>query len=214
MTVVTKGTVWQTSQEILNDKRCRNLWTAIVYCSLALMHIWGKGGGVPSIGHLMKFTHRNFPFYWLGCFFVVGVDRLRLLQLRPANLQWVIWVVGSNPAVFHNKFVFSFKLKRLALEWTYPAWNITELWYKNRKQFFLLCKFHKGKKGLPPMGSNADPCVLRRVAQLLRLHAAFIHCLHFIYAHKFACIRSYKLCHSGNPPGQSCYIYFDLFISW
>ena len=80
------------------------------------MHIWGKGGGVPSIGHLMKFTHRNFPFYWLGCFFVVGVDRLRLLELRPANLQWVIWVVGSNPAVFHNKFVFSFKLKRLALE--------------------------------------------------------------------------------------------------
>ena len=77
-----------------------------------------------------------------------------------------------------------------------------------------MCKFHEGIKGLRPMGSNADPCMLRRVAQLLRLHAASKHCLHFIYAHKFACIRSYKLCHSGNPPGQSCYIYFDLFISW
>ena len=63
-----------------------------------------------------------------------------------------------------------------------------------------LCKFHNGRRGLPPMGSNADPCMLRRVAQLLRLHAVFIHCLHFIYAHKFAFIRSYKLCHSGNPP--------------
>ena len=28
-------------------------------------------------------------------------------------------------------------------------------------------------------------CMLRRVAQLLRLRAAFIHCLHFIYVHKF-----------------------------
>ena len=77
----------------------------------------GGGGGVPSIGHLMKFTHRNFPFYWVGCFLWLGLMlyRLRLLLLRPANPQWVIWVVGSNPAIFHNKFVFSFKLKRLAL---------------------------------------------------------------------------------------------------
>ena len=43
----------------------------------------------------------------------------------------------------------------LALSWTSPAWNI-DIKAENSST---LCKFHKGRKGLRPMGSNADPWI-------------------------------------------------------
>ena len=59
---------------------------------------------------------------------------------------WTIWVVGSNPTVFRINF-FSFRLKRLEIssKCDIKAGNSSTL-----------CTFHEGRKGLRPMGSNAD----------------------------------------------------------
>ena len=147
----------------------------------AYMH--NRGGGpidrvAPSDMHLMKFTHRNFPFYLLGLSY--SVQQI----LSGSSGSWVRILLS-----FITNLFFLSNWRDLHF-YEHIRLEISPKCDTNAENSSTLCKFHNGRKGLPPMGSNADPCVLRRVAQLLRLHAAFIHCLHFIYAHKF-CVHTF-----------------------
>ena len=73
---------------------------------------------------------------------------------------WTIWVVGSNPTVFRINF-FSFRLKRLEIssKCDIKAGNSSTL-----------CTFHEGRKGLRPMGSNADLVYICLTDDTLGLH--------------------------------------------
>ena len=98
---------------------------------------------------VFPFTYQALPLLirqfrnWLGPFFGLGyLNYFSSIQqilsgLVVSVVYWTIWVVGLYPAIFRISF-FSFKLKRLALSWTFPAWNIIWVWYKSRKQFYLV----------------------------------------------------------------------------
>ena len=187
--------------------RILQLGRIFAICSWALMHLGGRGGGGgchrsrSPFGHLMKFTHRNFPFYLLGLstvsklvrlFFCgwgwcyVYLDYYHSVQqiLSGSSGSWVRILLS-----FITNLFFLSNWRDLHFH-EYIRLEISPKCDIKAENSSTLCKFHEGRKGLPPMGSNADPCTLRRVAQLLRLHAAFIRCLHFIYAHKF-CVHTF-----------------------
>ena len=61
--------------------------------------------------------------------------------------------MGSNPAVSVN--FFSFKLKRLSLSFHFQLEISSSKCDIKAESSSTLCKFHKGRKGLRPMRSNA-----------------------------------------------------------
>ena len=75
-----------------------------------------------------------------------------VLLVRVVHMYWVFWVVGSNPTVFHINFFFQIDLhfhEHFQLE-------ISSKCDIKAENSSTLCKFHKGRKGLRPVGSYAN----------------------------------------------------------
>ena len=79
-----------------------------------------------------------------------------LSDLVVGVVYWTIGGVGSNPTVIRLEFFF------FQFEETCTYMNISSLKYHlikcdiKAENSSTLCKFHEGRKGLQPMGSNAD----------------------------------------------------------
>ena len=121
---------------------------------------------ISPFGHLVLFTQRSFPLYLLGLstafyrlglstaftvskpvssFFGLGLIRVRV-RVRVC-LASKFFLLNWRDSHFHEHFQLEISSKCDIIAENSSTW----------------CKFHKGRKGLWPMGSNAD----RRRSQTL-----------------------------------------------
>jgi len=78
-----------------------------------------------------------------------------LSVLMVSVVYWTIWVVGSNPTVFCINFFFALNWRELYCDEHFQI-EISSKCDIKAQNSSIWCKCHEGRKGLRPMGSNAD----------------------------------------------------------